>query len=194
MITRAVPRTVCSELVSSWMLRMIWVVRQRKQHIFQPTFRCDSLGAAVGMEIRVYLRLYLVLPLAFQVEEVRARPLLLSLFPPSSFSSTFTYIINPPIVMQVGRTIEQLKKRRHAYLGPYVPPPQERRIQRVDPAEEVGQLKGDILGDKRELRDSPAGDVISRFRRASHYARRGLLGRSSSGMVSSQVPQLDRLR
>ncbi|KAI9636127.1 kinase-like domain-containing protein [Dioszegia hungarica] len=53
--------------------------------------------------------------------------------------------------MQVGRTIEQLKKRRHAYLGPYVPPPQERRIQRVDPAEEVGQLKGDILGDKRAL-------------------------------------------
>lgn len=51
--------------------------------------------------------------------------------------------------MSVGRTIEQLKKRRHAYLGPYIPPAQERNFQHVDPAEEVGQLKGIIGGVKR---------------------------------------------
>lgn len=51
---------------------------------------------------------------------------------------------------QVGRTVEQLRKRRHAFLGTYIPPVKERQVQRVDPAEEVGQLKGEVGGVKRE--------------------------------------------
>jgi hypothetical protein len=52
--------------------------------------------------------------------------------------------------MRVGRTVEQLRARRHAFLGTYVPPIKERQVQKVDPAEQVGHLRGEVGGEKGE--------------------------------------------